>query len=199
MVEKNAGLDYEFGVVQSRNDTIREVLEQGKIPMLSFEQRQLEIELLGHEITQAELGVLLGEAMTTTSETWHDNAQADAVVMQSHIHGNQAKEVIEALRESIVIPDEQDEKDKVSIGALVRVLIDQLPETIFITGKQRRLPGEVAAIVGEETSAVNIRSPIGAAIFDQVEGATVSYRVGDRNLQVTIVSIEYPNTTSLKA
>ena len=46
--------------------------------MLPFEQRELEVELLGHTATQQELSKLLGEAMNTTSETWHDNAQADA-------------------------------------------------------------------------------------------------------------------------
>lgn len=161
--------------------------------MLPFEQRQLEIQLLGHAATQNELGVLLGEAMTTTSETWHDNAQADAVTMQSHILEKQAKPIIVALRERLVVPYEQDEQHKVSIGALVCVLIGGSPEMMFVTGKQRQLPDEVVAIVGEETTAINMQSPIGQAIFDQTEGAVTSYRVGEREIKVTVVSIEYPN------
>lgn len=190
------GLSPELKTTQSRNDIIRDALLEGKIPMLAFEQRQLEIELLGHAATQAELGALLGEAMTTTSETWHDNAQADAVTMQSHILENQAKSVIAALKERVIVPYEQDEQDKVSIGALVHVMIGRYPETMFITGKQRSLPDEVVAIVGEDTVPVNVQSPVGLAIFDQSEGAVASYRVGDREMNVTVVSIEYPDITS---
>jgi transcription elongation GreA/GreB family factor len=193
MNEKNPGRNAEFVATPSRNDIIREAIEDGKTPMLPFEQRQLEIELLGHAATQSELGALLGEAMTTTSETWHDNAQADAVTMQSHILEKQAKYVIGALKNRMIVPYEQDEQDKVSIGALVHVLIGRSPETMFLTGRQRRLPEEVTAIVGEDTTTVNMQSPIALAIFDKTEGEVSSYQVGEREFKVTVVSIEYPD------
>jgi len=193
MTEKNIGMSPELDKPKSRNSIIKEAIAEGKTPMLAFEQRQFEVELLGHSATQSELSALLGEAMTTTSETWHDNAQADAVTMQSHILESQAKDVIAALKSRFIIPYEQDEQDKVSIGALVDVLIGQSPQTIFMTGKQRRLPGDIAEILGEDTTAANVQSPIGAAIFDQSVGAVASYKVGERQLQVTVVSIQYPD------
>lgn len=193
MIEKNAGNTPEVSVAKSRNEIIREALLDGKIPMLPFEQRQLEVELLGHTATQNELSKLLGEAMQTTSETWHDNAQADAITMQSGILVQQANGVLSALKHRFLIPYEHDEKDKVSIGALVKVMIGAYPETMLVTGRMRALPEGVVALVGEDTSAVNVQSPIGAVIFDQPEGTLASYSVGDREFQVTIISIEYPD------
>lgn len=193
MIEKKVRNTPEFGVFKSRNEVIRGALLDGKIPMLAFEQRQLEVELLGHTATQNELSKLLGEAMQATSETWHDNAQADAITMQSGILVQQANGVLSSLKHRFLIPYEHDEKDKVSIGALVHIMIGVSPVTILVTGRTRSLPEGVVALLGEETDAVNVQSPIGAAIFDQPEGTVASYRVGERELQVSIVSIEYPD------
>lgn len=198
MDKKNTGTSPELKVAGSRNEIIRDALLEGKVPMLRFEQDLFEVELLGHRATQIELGKLLGEAMNTTSETWHDNAQADAVTMQSHILVTQASDVIRALKDRFIVPYEQDEKDKVSIGALVTVLIGGYLETIFLTGKQRKITDTIGAVIGRDTQVVNIQSPMGAAIFDQPEGTTASYSVGSRKLTVTIVSIEYPDISSLE-
>jgi len=195
MNKQNPANTPEFNTLKSRNENIREAILEGKIPMLPFEQKQLEIELLGHTATQNELSRLLGEAMQTTSETWHDNAQADAVTMQSGILVQQANGVLSALKNRFIIPYEHDEKSKVSIGALVNVFIGAYPETMFMTGRQRSLPESVTAVVGEDTTAVNVQSPLGEVIFDKPEGTVASYRVGDRQLEVTIVSIEYPDLT----
>jgi transcription elongation GreA/GreB family factor len=197
MTMKDVGVSPEFGTTLSRNELIRRAIEDGKVPMLPFEQRQLEVELLGHTATQNELSKLLGEAMTTTSETWHDNAQADAVTMQSGILVEQASGVLAALKNRVIIPYEHDEKDRVSIGALVHVFIGVHPETMLLTGQQRTLPDELLAVIDEDTTAVNIQSPIGTAIFDKPEGTVASYRVGERELQVTVVSIEYLDLVSI--
>lgn len=183
----------ELDVSKRRNEEIRNAAAEGKLPMLPFELRELKIEILGHAATQNELSRLLGEAMTTTSETWHDNAQADAVTMRSTILVKQAEGVLAALKNRFVVPSKHSEHDTVSLGALVHILIDNSPETVFITGQRRSLPEDIIAVVGEDTTPVNMRSPIGAAIFDQPEGTVASYRVNDRNLNVSIVAIEYPD------
>lgn len=192
IMEKQTYTSPELEAAQSRNEIIREALNEGKLPMLPFELRELEIELLGHTATQKELGALLGEAMNTTSETWHDNAQADAVTMQSNILVQQANGVLSALRDRFIVSYDHDEKDTVSLGALVHILIGRSPETVFITGQRRSLPADIEAIVGEDVTPINVQSPIGAAIFDQSEGMVASYKVGERELSVTIVGIEYP-------
>lgn len=136
--------------------------------------------------------------MTTTSETWHDNAQADAVTMQSSILVKQAEGVLSALKNRFVVPAEHNERNTVSLGALVYILIGNSPETVFITGQRRSLPDDIIAVVGEDTAPINMRSPIGATIFDQPEGTIASYRVNERDFKVTVVAIEYPELPSVE-
>ena len=192
-MEKLTYTSPEFETAQSRNETIRQAIAEGRVPMLPFEQRELEVELLGHTATQQELSKLLGEAMNTTSETWHDNAQADAVTMQSTVLVKQASGVLSALKNRFIVPYEHDEKDKVSIGALVHILIGNSPETVFITGQRRSVPKDIAQVVGEDTMPISMQSPIGTAIFDKGEGAVASYKVVERELHITVVGVEYPD------
>ena len=109
-MEKLTYTSPEFETAQSRNETIRQAIAERRVPMLPFEQRELEVELLGHTATQQELSKLLGEAMNTTSETWHDNAQADAVTMQSTVLVKQASGVLSALKNRFIVPYEHTTK-----------------------------------------------------------------------------------------
>lgn len=170
-----------------RNENIKLMLTKGETPMLAFEKQELLTELLGHTATQDELTKMLGEAMSTTSETWHDNAQADAITMQSAILEKQASGAIDALKSSRLIEKVAGPTDTVTIGTIVSLFLSGEQMKVLVLGYSRKLPAE---ITDENIMPINVSGPLGAAIFDKRIGDKTSYEVNGRVFNVVIESVE---------
>lgn len=192
MTEKAPLITTEREPTAARNESIRAAIAEGKLPMMPFERREVEVELLGHVATQKELAALRHIAMNTTSETWHDNAQADAVNMQAEILHGRGTEAVRALSDGVVVEYPTEADTSVTIGSLVTLTLGRAPMEVYLTGYRRYMTDEIQAVVGEDVDVANIQSPLGAALFDQSVGAEVAYAVGERQLQATILDIRHP-------
>ena len=187
MVEQLSFHNEQSEPLKVRNNTIRQMIEAGETPMLAFEKQKLLSELLGHVATQGNLTEMLGEAMSTTSETWHDNAQADAIVMQSAILEKQAGDVIQKLHTSRVVDVYEGEHSTVTIGSVAELRLNRSPMSVLLLGSSRELP---EGMENDELMVVNMSSPIGRAIFDKEVGEDAHYEVNGRQFTVTINSID---------
>ncbi|MCL2037733.1 hypothetical protein FWG95_01865, partial [Candidatus Saccharibacteria bacterium] len=75
---------------------------------LPFELDGARSKMSGYTEKIGELASELGRAMRTTSETWHDNVQADAVVADSSVVASSAEFTADRLAGSIEASDSLD-------------------------------------------------------------------------------------------
>src|SRR3954467_2351016 len=100
---------------------VKQLLKEGRNPILPFERDMLVAELEKLGIEQTDLGRLLAEAMDQSSETWHDNAPADAVNNQARLLTQRAEGLIRNLGSALLLnyPDPSD--GIATIGSIVQV------------------------------------------------------------------------------
>jgi transcription elongation GreA/GreB family factor len=175
----------------ARNEQIKGFLRDGKIPMLPFEAIIHEERLGLLKEKQGSLSVLLRAAMEESSETWHDNAPADAIADESKIISAKAHRTLAAQFHSEIIPYPSQSIEEATIGSLIAVTFsgDIEQESILLTGSVRELHREVARHLPDNTNCATIESPLGEALFDSKPGDLVSYRVNGREVQVQVVQI----------
>lgn len=179
-----------------RNREILHTIEDGGLPVLPFEidVAKSAMERLVKE--QNSLGKSLGEAMNQSSETWHDNAPAEAVSQASITLSALAKPVQHILGRGVIFDYEQGVSEEVTLGSVVSVRFDNSSDCIkyLVTGATREIPEDSS--VYEKMSRLNasvitLSSPIGRAIFGAKVGQTVAFDVPKRRQRkVTIDSID---------
>lgn len=182
--------------IEQRNKNILLAVEDEKFPMLPFEYTLLTNKLSGYEEIQRELGARLAEAMSQSSETWHDNAPADAINADSTILYAQAIKVISTLRNAEICKYTPNH-ERVTLGSIIGIrhgVEDAQSEYYMMTGVVRELGDDVVEHLPSETIAVTFNSPLGAALFDKKIGDHTSYTVGDRRIEVIIDSIDAFNS-----
>ena len=163
----------------SRNQEIAVALEQEKVPVLPFEVELAQRALLSHIKKQDDLGRQLGEAMNQSSETWHDNAPAEAIANSSKILEKTAGETLRIVNNSVVFSHEASEADGVTLGSLVSVLYDGDDDEshLYITGATRKITDEIEQSLGnfDDLFVATITSPIGSALLGARVGDRVTY------------------------
>lgn len=177
-------------------ETQREGIEAGAYYILPNEVESLSARLALLGVTQEELGTLLNEAMTQSSETFHDNAPADAINSASHIVTSEANTIIRVLHYAARIPYPET-TDQMRIGNIVSVVYedDDVPERVLLTGYTRKV--DTSAINTEdEISVVSAGSPMGLALLDAHVGEQVGYEVNERNFKLGVVAIDSIYTIS---
>ena len=171
-----------------RNQQILKSIEKGKVPILPIELT-IATEALGlHIDKQGKLSKQLGEMMTQSSETWHDNAPAEAIANDSKILAASAEQTMRIINNSEVF-DYANDDESVTLGSLVEIRYDGDDETMLfvLTGATRGLPEEITKTEGAE--CITIASPLGAALFDKQKGEKVSYSVKGKIIWVEIVDV----------
>lgn len=157
-----------------RNERILKTIELNRVPLLPFEHKLAENALQHYIIAQNRLGNLLKESMNQTSETWHDNAPADAINNDSKMLANVAKDTMHILNESDIYDYEDTTVDSVTLGSLVSTHYDNGKQVaFFITGTTRDLEEYQDKIPKTGSRVVTVYSPIGRALL----GAKVNYSV----------------------
>lgn len=171
-----------------RNQNILKSIEDGKVPMLPFELTVATNALGSHLDKQSELGKKLGEMMRQSSETWHDNAPAEAIVDESNILAAVAEKTIRTINEADVF-DYSNDDESVTLGSLVEIRYGGDGETRFfvLTGVIIEIPEEITNT--EEAECVTISSPLGVALFDKQKGDKASYRVNGKTMQVEVINV----------
>ena len=172
--------------MNERNENIRKCLEAGRQPLLDFELSAAKASLEKCTRKQRALCVSLRESMQQSSETWHDNAPADAVVSDSRVLTGVAEKLIGIIDKAEVfnMPNNEDESVEVTLGSSVTVeLPSGTKKTLLLTGAT---PKEESTGI----DCVTLQSPLGAAILGGKAGEAVEYTVGARKLKVMIRKIE---------
>jgi len=154
--------------------------------------------LLPHELirvqdllakTEAELKVLAEqrfEAMHQSSETWHDNAPAEAIKHTGEVPGRRRDKLDKMLRSQFILDYPSKEIPFATIGSRVLIKVGQTePFTIDIVGAQTESTDSNPDI--EEST---YRSPLAIAIIGKSVGETPLATIGDRTLEVTILGID---------
>lgn len=173
-------------------EKVKQVLESGETPLLGFEVDEL---LKKHDIhleEQRALGKSLGDAMQQSSETWHDNAPAEAVTQQSQGLAERAKAIIHHMLHGEKIQYPAHDYGHITLGSVVDVQYEGMSDTLhcLVTGAVRELPDNLAVVVGKDTECVTVTSPIGSALLGAVEGAECEFIAGKgKHIKVRVAKI----------
>ncbi len=166
-----------------RESAIRESLEHDRLPILPVELVIAEESLRIHIQKQKALSKSFSEAMSQSSETWHDNAPAESVVSDSKVIAATAEKAAMILALADVISDDiEDNNDKVSLGSSVSLKLSsgKIIELI-LTGATPKI---------SNMRCMTLTSPLGYAVFGKQVGDVVNYTVGSNKVSVTIVAVK---------
>lgn len=172
----------------SRNESIRRSIQSGEIPILPFERERAEQSFSTLVKLQDELGGHLGDAMNQSSETWHDNAPAEAIRDESQVTASLAKSVIRKLQHGRIFDYETDGTE-VSLGSIVDIQYGHGGEiiTTMLTGMTHDV--EELFPDGDEVEGVTITSPVGQAILGLSPGDSTEIVVNGRKLFLNISDV----------
>ena len=174
--------------VHDRNQEVLELIAANKIPILPFEKAELEKKLSGYVEDQTALGKMLGEAMRESSETWHDNAPADALNSASVNLSQQARGLLDTLRRVHVYDYPHEAYRKVTVGSLVYVSFDpdEPLEPVYLVGTSREVGDSEILDLPEGVHVVTPNSPIGSALFGMLPHTDVVYTVNGRDILIGV-------------
>lgn len=173
--------------IKSRNQEILDFLNQGKTPVLPFESALLQEKLALLTEEQARRGRLMQEAMSQSSETWHDNAPADALAAQSRTATEQVAGIKQTVDAAIEVSYPSEVERVVTLGSLVFVRFGQGDACpVFISGSVRDVSDIKEISVPDDSEVVTLQSPLGRAMLDTREGQLVSYEVRGRDMTVEV-------------
>lgn len=176
---------------QERNQEIKALTANGKIPVLPFEIQALRRIFGGLAERQRENAILLGESMQVSSETWHDNAAAEMINADSLGLSNQAEKLSRTVRGAVDLGYPHKDLGHVTLGSLVSVRYSTGDiEPILITGAVTELPDFTEFGLPAGCEALTLRSPLGLAILGTEPGSEVRYPVGDRIMSSEIVDLQ---------
>ena len=180
---------------RTRNGEIQRSLEESKVPILPFELTLAKLALVNHIANQAELGVKMGEAMEQSSETWHDNAPAEAISAASKNLSSAAERTIGVIDKAEIFDYAAEVADGVTLGSLVRVRYGQSDQlsNLLLTGVSRELTSEIAQEIDglEDVDVITLASPIGQVILGKQAGEQVTFATPNgRTIVLSIESVQ---------
>lgn len=169
-------------------ELVREHMSLDDLPILPIEAALIPKkfgELTGR---QSELANLLNEAMSQTSETWHDNAPADAVNLESVRLSNAAERVIKAMSHAVVF-DYPTDTEAVTLGSAISASMNGRSEKkLFLVGFVQ----DVKELLEPDVSAFTLSSPLGEAILGAKPDQEVQYKVGSKTMSIVVNRINAP-------
>lgn len=178
---------------KKRNQLIREALQEDRKPMLPFELESAHNALRGHVERQKHLGSAMAGAMSESSETFHDNAPAEAITHDTHINTIQAKRVKDAINNVAEFDMPTNEPDEITLGTIFELSYDggKTSEPFMLTGNTTKIDDDTREQLGidSEVQFVTIGSPLGQAVFDKRAEDTVKYNAGVRELSVIVTAV----------
>src|SRR5690606_8699834 len=126
----------------------------------------------------------LGEAMSQSSETFHDNAPAESIRDEQEILLRRAKPLMQILRHHVVIDYPDPKSNIASIGSRVTVQYDNSNERfdIDIVGYRPS-----SAEYFNDTEIISYESPLAAAILGNQPGTKVY--IGDPPVSLDIIEV----------
>lgn len=179
---------------------LRDIITEEKSPMLPFEHAMLRGELQNLGVAQSALSRLLGEAMQQSSETWHDNAPADAINHESRMLSARAEQIIATLGKAVIVGYPEVDDGSITLGTIVGVKYqgDDEVEHLLLTGVARNAPNfSSEANIPLQLQIVTAQSPLGSAILGRKPGDTPQYQVKNSMLRIAIDSVQQLKATDI--
>jgi len=173
-------------------DTIRKLLQAGNTPLLPYEYDFLKEQLIKLGVEQKQLGKLLGQAMEQSSETWHDNAPADAVNHQSRVLSKKAEKVIEGLGTAAHVDYPRRGLGSITLGSVIGVVYsgETDPDYLLVAGFCRERPNiKPSAPFSTRMDIATVCSPLGAALLGLGLGDTANYMVNHNKVSLDVASL----------
>ena len=116
---------------------------------------------------------------------WHDNfAYEEATKKESALYQELEKK-LKGLNEIEIINSENN-KDIVSIGAIVKIKYDGDDDI-----EEYHITGNTISDINDDLSSITINSPLGRALFNKKINDNFSYNVDDNKFSGRIIAIEY--------
>lgn len=140
---------------------------------------------------QSVLGKLLGEAMTESSETFHDNAPAEAIRDESGLVLSQFNVINKVLRNAGKI-EYPTESSCLAISNTVSVTFNGSPivANFFVTGYTRQVVTNNLIGLSQDTEIISAGTPLGLCLLEKKVGDEVKLELPSRRPQdLTIVGI----------
>lgn len=175
---------------ESRNQLIDSIIAKGMKPILPFESELLIQKFEKHKLEQSNLGRELGKAMSESSETWHDNAPAEAISSLAHILVNQANATIKSLRDAKELSYPELNESEVTLGSIVSLHYTQSDKFVnyLLTGiVLENNPDNLE--LSENTELITIQSPLGLGLIGKKLGDIIELEVGPRKFEILISEI----------
>lgn len=177
-------------IPESRNATLRQMIENDQTPVLDFELERSRKRFTELMETQKNNGSLLAQSMQDSSETWHDNAAAEAISAESRGLASQASILTKILNQGTIVEYPQADFDRVTLGSIVLVDFgDGEDEPMLITGVTTNISEIEGYDWPENYESVTVKSPLGRALIDSQVGDAVKYSVNGREISVTVKDI----------
>lgn len=134
---------------------------------------------------QDEHSRLLGEAMQQSSETFHDNAPAEAVQNEQEVLMRRVKPIAYIIRNHNIIPYPEEVDESVAIGSRVGISINgNEPFQIDIVGYRD------ADWQDDDIDQVHHEAPLAASLLGSVVGQETIAVIGDVEKSVEVVGID---------
>jgi transcription elongation GreA/GreB family factor len=179
-----------------RHEQMLETLGTGGMPILPFERELAEEDFQTHVDEQHSLSKTLGEAMSQSSETWHDNAPADAVATASIALYERAVKTAEVVHKGVIFDYPEADESRVTLGSLVGYFFGSAagPEDfVYLTGRTRRLPDPITKAMGlvldvpsADVEVATINSPLAISMLGKVVGERFDYAPNGKSVAITI-------------
>lgn len=177
--------------VNKRNMMVIEAIKSGRNPVMEYELDSLNQKFSFYVQEQKKLAKQLQEAMSQSSETWHDNGPAEVIIAESEILSQSAEQLSEFIAKSFIISGEAP-RGQISLGSVCKVLyVDEEEEVICIAGVTSVIPDEVKNVFAD-IQAVSVKSPMALHLLGKTKGNRVSFSIssGARSLAQNVVIID---------
>lgn len=176
--------------LQPSPEVLREHIKQDDLPILPIEAALIPKKFGDLTGRQSELAALLNEAMTQTSETWHDNAPADAVNLESIRTSNAAERIIRAMSHAVVF-DYPTDTEVVTLGSAISASMNgNDAKRFFLVGFTQ----DVKELLEPGVSVFTLASPLGEAMLGAKPEQELEYRVGGRVMSIVVNGIDVPES-----
>lgn len=176
--------------VKPTPESIKDRLDNDFLPILPIEANLITRQFAHLTGKQSELAKLLNEAMTQTSETWHDNAPADHVNLESIKTSNAAERVIKAMTSAVVF-DYPEETEEVTLGSAIEAEVGgNGDKNMLLVGYSQ----DIKEFLVPNVAVFSLQSPLGEAVLGAKRGQEIQYSVGARAMSLVVRSINLPQT-----
>lgn len=119
---------------------------------------------------------------SAVGDGWHDNFDFEVALREEFKIMGLLKKKREDLERIVIINEEKNDFDGVTINDWVKV-------SLFMDGEVDEFSFKLVASLNPTEDEISINSPMGAAIYKKRVGEIASYQVGDRKFKVKVLDI----------